>query len=97
MLTGVRKTLRKASERYHKYGDEFLSYIVRMYDGETWVSFVNAETKVQSKQWMHTHSPIKPKKFNNCCLPVRKLMATALCDRKGIHPTRDHNNARNLL
>ena len=30
----------------------------------TWVKFVNAEAKEQSKQWMHTHSPNKPKKFN---------------------------------
>jgi hypothetical protein len=30
-------------ERYHKNGDEFLSHIVT--GGETWVSFVNVETK----------------------------------------------------
>jgi hypothetical protein len=24
---------------------------------------MNVETKEQSKQWMHTHSPDKPKKF----------------------------------
>jgi hypothetical protein len=37
-------------ERYHKDGDEFLNHIVRVIDDETWVSFLNAETKEQSKQ-----------------------------------------------
>jgi hypothetical protein len=31
--------------------------------GETWVSFVNVETKEQSEQLMHTHSPNKLKMF----------------------------------
>jgi hypothetical protein len=44
-------------ERYHKDGDEFLNHIVRVTGDETRVSFVNVETKEQSKQWMHTHSP----------------------------------------
>jgi hypothetical protein len=48
-------------ERYHKGGHEFLSHIVQARGDETWVSFV--VTKQQSKQWMHTHSPNKPKKF----------------------------------
>jgi hypothetical protein len=34
-------------EQYHKDGDEFVSHI-RTRD-ETWVSFVNVETKEQSK------------------------------------------------
>jgi hypothetical protein len=33
------------SERYHKDGNEFLSHIVRVTGDETWVSFVNVETK----------------------------------------------------
>jgi hypothetical protein len=41
-------------ERYHKDGDLFLNHIIRITDDETWVSFVNVETKEQSKQWMHT-------------------------------------------
>jgi hypothetical protein len=49
------------SEQYHKDGDEFLSHIVRITGYETWVSFVNVETKEQSKQWIHTRSPNKPK------------------------------------
>jgi hypothetical protein len=35
-------------ERYHKNGDEFLSHIVRVTGDETWVPFVNVETKEQS-------------------------------------------------
>jgi hypothetical protein len=42
-------------ERYYKDGDEFLSHIVRVTDDETWVSFVNVETKEQSEQWHHIH------------------------------------------
>jgi hypothetical protein len=56
-------------ERYHKDGDAFLNHIIRITGDETWVSFVNVETKEQSKQWMHTHSPNKPESLNKCCLP----------------------------
>jgi hypothetical protein len=59
-------------ERSYKDGDEFLNHIVK--GNETWVSFVNVETKEQSKQWRHTHSPNKPKKFKQTSSP-RKLMA----------------------
>jgi histone-lysine N-methyltransferase SETMAR len=54
---------------------------------ETWVQFVNAETKEQFKQWMHTHSPNKPKKFKQTLLN-RKMMATVFWDRKGIFCSR---------
>jgi hypothetical protein len=37
-------------EQYHKGGDEFLNHIVQVTDDETWVSFVNVQTKEQSKQ-----------------------------------------------
>jgi hypothetical protein len=37
-------------ERYHKDGNEFLSHILRVTGNETWVSFLNVETKEQSKQ-----------------------------------------------
>jgi hypothetical protein len=47
---------------YHKDGCD-LSHIVRVTGDETWVSFMNVETKEQSKQWMHTYSPNKPKKL----------------------------------
>jgi hypothetical protein len=33
---------------------------------------MDVETKEQSKQWMHTHSPDKPKKFKQT--PARKLI-----------------------
>jgi macrodomain Ter protein organizer (MatP/YcbG family) len=55
-------------ERNHKDGDEFLTHIVRVTGDETWVSFVNVETKEQSKQWIHTHSQKKPKKFKQTSL-----------------------------
>jgi hypothetical protein len=45
----------------HKDGDEFLSHVVQVTGDETWDSFVNAESKEQSKQWIHTSSPNKPK------------------------------------
>jgi hypothetical protein len=49
-------------KRYHKDGDEFLSRNIRVTGDQTSVSFLNVETKEQSKQWMHTHSPKKLKK-----------------------------------
>jgi hypothetical protein len=48
-------------ERYHKGGDEFFSHIIT--DDETWVLFVNVETKNQLRQWMSMRSPNKPEKF----------------------------------
>jgi hypothetical protein len=49
---------------------------------ETSVSFVNVKIKEQSKQWIHTHSPKKPKKFKQTS--ARKLMATVFWDRKRV-------------
>jgi hypothetical protein len=51
-----------AIQRYHKVGDEFLNHMIRVAGDETWVSFVNVETKEQSKQWMHTNSPTQAEK-----------------------------------
>jgi hypothetical protein len=65
--------LRLFLERYHKDDDDFLNPIVQVTCDETWVSFVNVETEEQSKQWMHTHSPNKPKMFKQT-LFARKLM-----------------------
>jgi hypothetical protein len=67
-------------ERCHKDGDEFLNHIVT--DDEILFSFVNAETKEESKQWTHTHSPNKSKKFKQT-LSTRKLMTTVFWDREG--------------
>jgi hypothetical protein len=43
-------------ERFRKNGDEFLNHIIQVTSDETWVSFMNVETKKQSKK-------NKPKKF----------------------------------
>jgi hypothetical protein len=85
MPTGTHKMQIMASafvdflERYHNDDDEFLSNIIA--GDETWISFVNAETKEQSKQWMYTHSPNKPKKCKQTS--ARKLMATVFWGRTG--------------
>jgi hypothetical protein len=69
MLTGAHKMQRVALalpfflEWYHKDSNEFPSHIIWVTDGETWASFVNVQTKEQSKQLMHTHSSNKLKKF----------------------------------
>jgi hypothetical protein len=65
-------------QQYHKDGDEFLGHIVH----ETWVSFMNVESKEQSKEWLHTDSPNKLKKFKQTS--GRKLMASVFWDRKGV-------------
>jgi hypothetical protein len=52
-------------------------------DDGTRVLFVNIETKGQSKQWMHIHSPNKLKKFKQT-FSARKLIAAVFCDRKGV-------------
>jgi hypothetical protein len=70
-------------QRHHKDGDEFLNHILRVTGNDTWVSFVNVETKEQSKQRMHTYSPHKPRKFKQT-MSARKLMAIVLWDRKGV-------------
>jgi hypothetical protein len=76
-LTGAHKTQRMASafvaflEQYHIDGDECLSHIIQVTGDKTWVSFLNVETKEQSKQWTHTHSPKEPKKFKVVCLSER--------------------------
>jgi hypothetical protein len=83
MFARAHKTQRMPSaliflDRYHEDGDEFLDYIAWVTSDETWVSFVNVETKEQSRQWTHTHSPNKPENFKQ----TRKLMATVFWDRR---------------
>jgi hypothetical protein len=58
--------------QYHIDGDEFLSHHVQVTGDETWVSFVNVETKEQSKQWMHTYPPNKPKQFKQMLSACQK-------------------------
>jgi hypothetical protein len=57
-------------ERYYIAGDEYFNHIVT--DDETCVSFVNVETKVYPKQWMHTHLPNKLKIFKQTFSACRK-------------------------
>jgi hypothetical protein len=72
-------------EPYHKDGDEFLSHIVAVTGDETWVSFVNVETKDQPKQSMHTHSPNKQEeKIVYKRLRSRSLMETGFWSRKRV-------------
>jgi histone-lysine N-methyltransferase SETMAR len=68
-------------QRYWEEGEEFLDRFVT--GDETWVQFITAETKEQSKQWMHTHSPNNPKKFKRT-LSNKKMMSTIFWDIKGI-------------
>jgi hypothetical protein len=103
---GVHKTQTMPSvltllELYHKDGDEFLNHIVRITGDETWVSFVNVETKDQSKQLMHTHSPDKPKTFKQTLSACQKADGSCFLGQKrsadgGIHATMDHNNIRSV-
>jgi hypothetical protein len=106
ILTVVHKTQRMASvltflERCHEDGNEFLHHIVRVRGDETWISLPNVETKERSKQWMHTHSPSKTKKFkqtsacqnadSNCFLELQRSADG------GFHVTRVHNNVSSVL
>jgi hypothetical protein len=85
MLTGVHKMQRMALaltsiDQYHKDDSEFFRQIIQVTGDETWVLFVNVETKEQSKHWMQTHSPNKPDTFKQTF--VRKLMAAVFWDMK---------------
>jgi len=69
-------------QRYWEEDDEF----DRIVSGdETWVQLVNAETKEQSKQWMHMHSPNKPKKNKRCGMVTKGVVL--------LHNTRPHTAA----
>jgi hypothetical protein len=79
-------------ERYHEDGDELLNYIVRVTGDEPWVSFMSDETKEQTKQWMHTHSPNWPKRFkqtlsacmkayDDCFLGQERSADVELCNK----------------
>jgi hypothetical protein len=104
MLMGVHKIQRMALaltllERYQKDGTEFLNHIIPITGDETWVSFVNVETKEQSKQWMHTHSPNKAKKFKQTLSACQKaddscFLRQEMSADAGIHATKDHSNVK---
>jgi hypothetical protein len=62
---------------------------------------VNVETKEQSKQWMHTHSPSKPEKLKQTSAYQK---ADGICflgqERSsdgGIYASRDCSNIRSVL
>jgi hypothetical protein len=57
-------------KQYHKNGSEFLHHIVQIAGDETWVSFVNVETKKQSKQWMHHIYQASQTSLSKRCLPT---------------------------
>lgn len=85
LLTDEHKIKRMSSaidflSRYDAEGEEFLNRIVT--GDETWVAYVNVETKQQSMQWGHTGSP-KPKKTRQS-FSTRKIMVTVFWDAKGI-------------
>jgi len=66
--------------RYAQEGDEFLDSIVT--GDETWGFHHTPESKQQSLQWHHTHSP-RTKKFKTS-ISVKKFKASVFWDRKGI-------------
>jgi hypothetical protein len=100
ILTSEHKMQKMASaltflKQYHKDDDEFLNHIVRVTGDETWVSFVNVETKEQSKQTSRNS-------LNKHHLPAKNLMATIFLGQKRsadgeIHTTRDHDNTTSVL
>jgi hypothetical protein len=62
---------------------------------------VNVEIKEQSKQWMHTHSPNKPKNLEQTS-DFQKADGSCFLGHErsvdgGIHGTRDYNNIRSVL
>jgi hypothetical protein len=88
-------------QRYQKHGEGFLIRIVPAKGDEIWFSLMHVETKEQSKQCMHTHSPKMPNSFKEP-LSVRKLMCSCFLGEEkradgGIHAIRDHNNVRSVL
>jgi hypothetical protein len=89
-------------DRYRKDEDEFLNHIVKITGDETWISFVNVETKGQSKQWMHTHPPNRLEKFKQTLSACQKDDGNCFLRHErsadgGIYATRDHNNVRRAL
>lgn len=105
MLTGVHKLQRMAValtflEQYHKDGGKSLNHIIWL-TGD-WASFVNADTKEQSKQWMHTQWPNKTKKFKQTLSAWQKTDSNCFLGQErnaddGIHATRGHNKDRSVL
>jgi hypothetical protein len=82
-------------EQYYKDDDEFLNHILWVTDDETWVSFIYVEIKEQSKEWMHTHSASKHKKFQQTLPAYQKADGNCFLKQErhtdsGIHEPKDH-------
>jgi ribosomal protein L4 len=63
---------------------------------------VSVETKGQSKQWMHTHSPNKTKNFKQILSACQKADDNCFLGQEEsadgrIHAIRDHNNVKSVL
>ncbi|KAF8766643.1 Bromodomain-containing protein 8 [Argiope bruennichi] len=72
ILTDHHKSQRMASaldflSRYEDEGEPLLNRIVT--GDETWIKYVNPETKEQSKMWAHSDSPTNQKKPGKIFLP----------------------------
>jgi hypothetical protein len=79
---------------------EFLSHIARIRGDKTWVSFVNVETREQSKQWMHTFiTQVKKVETNSACQKAdgNCFLGEEKSSGVGINATRDKSNVRNVL
>jgi hypothetical protein len=60
-------------ERYHKESDNFLDQLLVVAGYETWLSHIIPESKRQSVEWHHSHSPSNPIKFKQT-LSTRKAL-----------------------
>jgi hypothetical protein len=58
---------------------------------------VNDETREQSKQWMHTHSPNKLKNVAACQDDGNCFLGQESSADGGIHATMYHNNVKSVL
>jgi tRNA(Leu) C34 or U34 (ribose-2'-O)-methylase TrmL len=82
-------------EPYHKDANDNHNHIKNLTAHQTWVTFVNAETKEQSKQWMHTHSSNKPNVV--CHKADGKCFLGQESAEGGIHATMDYSTMRHVL
>lgn len=85
MLTEEHKNNRVSAareflERYETEGETFLNSVVT--GDETWVYHHTPESKRQSMQWRHTHSPSAKKCKTQ--QSAQKIMASVFWDRKGL-------------
>ncbi|KAJ8876576.1 hypothetical protein PR048_021021 [Dryococelus australis] len=86
MLRDINKERRMAYAltfllRYADTGEQFVNQIAT--GDETWSHSDNEETKLQVQQWIHAHSPNKPKKFKQT-FSNKKRVATVFWDHQGV-------------